>query len=174
MMTQPVAMTVEAGLKAEQDVLAAVCAGEQPFGLLFWQPSDQALVMPRRLSRLAAFEAASQVSADAGWPVLLRETGGEPVPQSAATVNIALVYAPPRSEGDQGRIETGYQRLCQPICDLLLSWVAMLRWARSTVLFATAAITSTSTAAKWSVPPSAGARVAGARWGWCMVRCCWM
>ncbi|WP_134928935.1 biotin/lipoate A/B protein ligase family protein, partial [Pseudomonas protegens] len=33
--------------------------------------------------------------------------------------NIALVYAPPRSEGDQGRIETAYRRLCQPICDLL-------------------------------------------------------
>lgn len=87
-------MTVQAGLAAEQALLAAVCAGEQEFGLLFWQPCDQALVMPRRLSRLPAFEAASQVSADAGWPVLLRETGGEPVPQSAATVNIALVYAP--------------------------------------------------------------------------------
>ena len=119
-MTQPVIMTVEAGLAAEQQLLAAVGAGEQDFGLLFWQPSDQALVMPRRLSRLPAFAAASQVSAEAGWPVLLRETGGEPVPQSAATVNIALVYAPPRSESDQGRIETGYQRLCQPICDFLL------------------------------------------------------
>lgn len=116
---QPVALTVEAGLQAEQDLLAAVCAGEQPFGLLFWQPTDQALVMPRRLSRLPAFEQASQVSAAHGWPVLLRETGGEPVPQSAATVNIALVYAPPRSEGDQHRIETGYLRLCQPICDVL-------------------------------------------------------
>lgn len=100
-MVKPQAMTVEAGLAAEQALLAAVCAGEQEFGLLFWQPSDQALVMPRRLSRLPAFETASQVSADAGWPVLLRETGGEPVPQSNATVNIALVYAPPRSEGDQ-------------------------------------------------------------------------
>ena len=50
---------------------------------------------------------------------MLRETGGEPVPQSAATVNIALVYAPPRSEGDHGRIETGYRRLCDPICTLL-------------------------------------------------------
>ncbi|MDQ3204729.1 MAG: lipoate--protein ligase family protein, partial [Pseudomonadota bacterium] len=52
-------------------------------------------------------------------PVLLRETGGEPVPQSASTINIALVYAPPRSEGDQNRIEAAYRRLCEPICQLL-------------------------------------------------------
>ena len=118
-MTQPIALTVEAGLQAEQDLLATVCAGDQDFGLLFWQPSDRALVMPRRLSRLPGFEAACQASAENGWPVLLRETGGEPVPQSAATVNIALVYAPPRSEGDHGRIETAYRRLCDPICTLL-------------------------------------------------------
>jgi lipoate-protein ligase A len=54
--------------------------------------------MPRRLNRLPGFEHACEVGA-AGWPVLLRETGGEPVPQSASTINIALVYAPPRSEG---------------------------------------------------------------------------
>jgi len=118
-MTHPIALTVEDGLRAEQDLLATVCAGDQDFGLLFWQPSDRALVMPRRLSRLPGFEAACQASAAHGWPVLLRETGGEPVPQSAATVNIALVYAPPRSEGDHGRIETAYRRLCDPICALL-------------------------------------------------------
>jgi lipoate-protein ligase A len=115
----PTSLTVEAGLLAEQDLLAHVCTGDSEFGLLFWQPSDRALVMPRRLNRLPGFEHASDVSAAAGWPVLLRETGGEPVPQSAATINIALVYAPPRSEGDQNRIETGYRRLCDPICQLL-------------------------------------------------------
>jgi hypothetical protein len=99
--------------------LASVCAGASEFGLLFWQPSDRALVMPRRLNRLPGFEHACEVSAAAGWPVLLRETGGEPVPQSASTINIALVYAPPRSEGDLNRIETGYRRLCDPICQLL-------------------------------------------------------
>lgn len=98
-MIQPTALSVEAGLQAEQDLLAQVCAGEQEFGLLFWQPIDRALVMPRRLSRLTGFEQACLASEANGWPVLLRETGGEPVPQSAATVNIALVYAPPRSEG---------------------------------------------------------------------------
>ncbi|MHA3738696.1 lipoate--protein ligase family protein [Pseudomonas sp. Eth.TT006] len=115
----PVSLPIEAGLQAEQDLLASVCAGDSEYGLLFWQPSDRALVMPRRLNRLPAFDHACEVSAAAGWPVLLRETGGEPVPQSAATINIALVYAPPRSEGDLNRIETGYRRLCDPICELL-------------------------------------------------------
>ncbi|MGY2439074.1 lipoate--protein ligase family protein [Pseudomonas sp. SDO52101_S400] len=115
----PVSLPIEAGLQAEQDLLASVCAGDAEFGLLFWQPSDHALVMPRRLNRLPGFDHACKVSDDAGWPVLLRETGGEPVPQSASTLNIALVYAPPRSEGDLNRIETGYRRLCDPICQLL-------------------------------------------------------
>ncbi|WP_419708323.1 lipoate--protein ligase family protein [Pseudomonas sp. NFX224] len=118
-MTSPVSLTIEAGLQAEQDLLASICAGDAEFGLLFWQPNDQALVMPRRLNRLPGFESACEVSAAAGWPVLLRDTGGEPVPQSATTINIALVYAPPRSEGDLNRIESGYRRLCDPICQLL-------------------------------------------------------
>ena len=118
-MPLPTSLTIEAGLQAEQDLLASVCAGNAEFDLLFWQPSDRALVMPRRLNRLPGFEHACEVSAAAGWPVLLRETGGEPVPQSASTINIALVYAPPRSEGDLNRIETGYRRLCDPICELL-------------------------------------------------------
>lgn len=112
-------LTVEAGLKAEQDLLASVCAGECEAGVLFWQPTDRALVMPRRLSRLPGFEQASVELAASGWPILLRETGGKPVPQSASTVNIALVYAPLPSEGDHGRIEMAYRRLCEPICDLL-------------------------------------------------------
>ena len=82
---------VEKGLQAEQDLLAAVCAGEAEHGVLFWRPNDQALVMPRRLSRLPGFVEASETLADNGWPILLRETGGEPVPHSSATVNIALV-----------------------------------------------------------------------------------
>lgn len=118
-MSLPTPLTIEAGLQAEQDLLASVCAGDAEFGLLFWQPSDRALAMPRRLNRLPGFDHACEVSAAAGWPVLLRETGGEPVPQSAATINIALVYAPPRSVGDLNRIETGYRRLCDPICQLL-------------------------------------------------------
>jgi lipoate-protein ligase A len=115
-------LTTEAGLQAEQDLLAAVCAGERPHGLLFWQPTDHALVMPRRMNRLANFDIACAELAASGWPVLLRETGGEPVPQSAATVNVALVYIAPRSEGDQNRLELAYQRLCDPLCKALAAY----------------------------------------------------
>lgn len=110
---------VEAGLQAEQDLLAKVCAGDANYGLLMWRPTDRALVMPRRMSRLPGFSEASETLADNGWPILLRESGGEPVPQSCATVNIALVYAQPSSDLDRDRIEIAYRRLCQPILDVL-------------------------------------------------------
>ena len=110
---------VEAGLQAELDLLATVCAAEAEFGLLLWRPRERALVMPRRMSRLPGFAEASETLADSGWPILLRETGGEPVPQSSATVNIALVYAQPKSDPDRDRIEFAYRRLCQPILDVL-------------------------------------------------------
>ena len=122
MTDQPLALSVEQGLHAEQELLAAVCLGERENGVLFWRPTDHALVMPRRMSRLGNFEVACAELAIAGWPVLLRETGGEPVPQSHSTVNVALVYAAPRSEGDHGRIENAYERLCLPLCDVLREW----------------------------------------------------
>ena len=58
------ALTVEAGLQPNRICWLRSVPVTQEFGLLFWQPSDQALVMPRRLSRLPGFDAACQVSAD--------------------------------------------------------------------------------------------------------------
>jgi lipoate-protein ligase A len=119
MTVRAIDICVEAGLKAEQDLLASVCAGDADYGLLFWRPDDHALVMPRRSSRLDGFTEASETLADLGWPILLRESGGEPVPQSPATVNVALVYVQPQSEPDRDRIENAYLRLCQPMLDVL-------------------------------------------------------
>lgn len=119
MSDQVIDLCTEAGLQAEQDLLASVCAGDAGYGVLFWRPTDRALVMPRRLSRLEGFAEASETLSDIGWPILLRESGGEPVPQSPATVNIALVYVQPSSDLDKDRIEKAYLRLCQPMLDAL-------------------------------------------------------
>ena len=43
MTDQPLALTVEQGLHAEQELLAAVCRGECDSGVLFWRPTDHAL-----------------------------------------------------------------------------------------------------------------------------------
>ncbi len=163
---------VEQGLQAEQDLLALVCSGAAEHGLLLWRPSDRALVMPRRMSRLPGFAEASETLADNGWPVLLRETGGEPVPQSCATVNIALVYAQPPMDTDR-----------PPTCGCVSrfwtcssNWVARRHWGRWQAHSVTGVSTSISMVARWSEQPSAGARVRAARvlWCWLMERCCWM
>lgn len=112
-------LSVEAGLEAERQLLDRVYAGEEEWGMLLWRPSDSALVMPRRLSRLAGFTAADISCAALRWPIALRDTGGEPVPQSAAVLNVALAYVVPLEDDEQARIETAYLRLCEPICQWL-------------------------------------------------------
>ena len=114
-MTSIQRLPVEAGLDAERQLLDRVHAGALDCGLLFWRPQDAALVMPRRLGRLDGFAAAQAACAAQGWPVALRDTGGEPVPQSSAVLNVALAYAVPASDDEQKRIETAYLRLCEPL-----------------------------------------------------------
>lgn len=112
-------LEVEAGLAAERALLEAVQRGQREAGLLLWRPLDRALVMPARMSRLPGFVAARAGCETLGWPVALRDTGGEPVPQSPAVLNIALVYAVPAGESELSRIESAYLRLCRPLCDWL-------------------------------------------------------
>ncbi|MDT4867942.1 hypothetical protein FQZ97_1028770 [compost metagenome] len=75
--------------------------------------------MPQRMSRLGGFAAAEAECAALGWPVALRDSGGEPVPQSPAVLNVALAYALPPGESELTRIEKAYLRLCQPMLDWL-------------------------------------------------------
>ena len=113
-------LPVEAGLDAERALLERVHAGETDCALLLWRPQDAALVMPRRLERLDDFARAAATCAELGWPVALRDTGGEPVPQSPAVLNVALAWAVPAGEAEQQRIANAYLRLCDPLCDWLL------------------------------------------------------
>ena len=114
-MTNIQRLLVEAGLDAERQLLDRVHAGALDCGLLLWRPLDAALVMPHRLNRLSGFAAAQAACVAQGWPVALRDTGGEPVPQSPAVLNVALAYAVPARDDEQKRIETAYLRLCEPL-----------------------------------------------------------
>ncbi len=110
---------VAEGLDEERRLLERIQHGEGECGLLLWRPREAALVMPQRMSRLAGFAAAGADCQALGWPVALRDSGGEPVPQSPAVLNVALVYALPPREGELTRIENAYLRLCQPMLDWL-------------------------------------------------------
>ncbi|MBB3192437.1 lipoyl protein ligase domain-containing protein [Halomonas cerina] len=110
--------SVEEGLVAEEALLDTICQGEASIGWLAWSPQDRALVMPRRHERLAGFPEAKTRLIEAGWPILFRATGGTPVPQSEAVVNLALVVRC-RVGGSAAHLEWGYHRLGDPWCDWL-------------------------------------------------------
>lgn len=63
------------------------------------------------------FEKSSQSLADAGWPVLVRRTGGSCVPHGPGVINLSLIY--PIPEGQSWQLEDSYQLLCFPLQQLL-------------------------------------------------------
>tara|TARA_Y100001951_G_C11287159_1_gene269539 strand:+ start:1132 stop:1899 length:768 start_codon:yes stop_codon:yes gene_type:complete len=111
---------VAAGLSAERALLQRVCDGLFDCQLLLWRPTGQALVMPGSFERRPGFTLARGRYTARGWPILLRNTGGEPVPQSPAVLNIALAYALPAGDEAGKRIDSAYERLLEP----LVLWLA--------------------------------------------------
>ncbi|MCL7938740.1 lipoate--protein ligase family protein [Halomonas sp. ATCH28] len=112
--------SVEEGLAAEEALLEAVCQGDTSLAGLAWSPTDRALVMPRRHQRLAGFPDARRRLAAMAWPIQFRATGGTPVPQSPAVVNLALAIRC-RVGDSAAHLDWGYRRLGDPWCDWLAS-----------------------------------------------------
>jgi lipoate-protein ligase A len=110
--------SVAEGLALEEALLEAICQGESEFALLAWSPRDRALVMPRRHERLAGFPEARDMLRERGWPIQFRSTGGTPVPQSPAVINVALAQRC-RVGSSAAHLEWGYRRLGEPWCDWL-------------------------------------------------------
>jgi lipoate-protein ligase A len=63
--------------------------------LRLWRTSPCLVVTPL-LAQREAFAAAAEISAQRGRPVIVRRTGGGPVPQTSGTLNVSLAYAMPR------------------------------------------------------------------------------
>jgi hypothetical protein len=104
-----------AGASAEADIAAEMAlldlAFERPI-LRIWQ-THQCLVVTPLIGQRAEFAPAAIASESGGWPVIVRRTGGGPVPLTAGTLNISMCYAMPRV--DSHSIDRAFQQLSGPL-----------------------------------------------------------
>lgn len=92
---------------------AGLFEGSEPVVQL-WQAEARALVCPRVYRSRAGFEEAVAASADRGWPVHLRRTGGGTVPQGPGVLNLCMASGVPRGF----TIEDGYRLIAGVIAEV--------------------------------------------------------
>jgi len=76
-----------------------------------WTASERSLVCPRAFGVKVGYGEGAAASADGGWPVFQRPTGGGVVPQGPMVANIALSFDAPSGF----KIEDGYRLLVNVI-----------------------------------------------------------
>lgn len=84
--------SAESDIAGEMALLDDVLAQPERGVLRLWRTSP-CLVVTSLLAHRPDFAAAAEASAERGWPVVVRRTGGGPVPQTAGTLNVSLAYA---------------------------------------------------------------------------------
>ena len=105
--------TPSEGLNAEIELLDKVAQGHIDFGAFTWQSIANGLVVPEPFGRRDEFQTASKNSANLGWPVSLRRTGGGGTPQGPGVLNLAIAF---RSNEAKGlTVEKAYDAICSPI-----------------------------------------------------------
>lgn len=104
-------LTPQQALGLEQDLLARVSRGEIDLGWHCWHTTP-ALFAPRALAPPGRFAAAAAGSAARGWPVVVRASGGDLVPQAPGLLNLSLVW---RQAGLDASLAAAYERLGRPL-----------------------------------------------------------
>jgi lipoate-protein ligase A len=89
--------SAEADIAGEMQLLEDVLARPETGLLRLWRTSP-CFVVTSLLAQRPAFAAAAVASASRGRPVVVRRTGGGPVPQTEGTLNVSLAYATPREK----------------------------------------------------------------------------
>jgi lipoate-protein ligase A len=87
--------SAEGDIAGEMALLEDVLRHPERGVLRLWRTSP-CLVVTSLLAHRAEFAAAAEASARRGRPVVVRRTGGGPVPQTTGTLNVSLAYAVPR------------------------------------------------------------------------------
>lgn len=108
--------SLDAALVAEEALFDRLSGGRVAHAQTMWI-GHRALVMPRRMARSPRFAPAAALSAAAGWPVVLRQTGGGIVPQGPGMLNLALAWTEPARPA--ASIASGYAKICDPIRTVL-------------------------------------------------------
>jgi octanoyl-[GcvH]:protein N-octanoyltransferase len=89
--------SAEADIAGEMALLDDVLEDPQRGLLRLWRTHPSLVVTPL-LAQRAGFASAAEASAARGRPVVVRRTGGGPVPQTAGTLNVSLAYATARDQ----------------------------------------------------------------------------
>lgn len=75
-------------------MLDIVARGDAPALARLWR-CNSCLAVPNRVAQSAEFPAAVSSLAEMGWPVVIRATGGTPVPLTPGMLNLSLAYCVP-------------------------------------------------------------------------------
>ena len=113
------ATTCVKAMEKEQLLLEQLKQGNFSQGLLLWRCTSPAIVLPAG-RKWQVTETLRQWLAQAGWGILQRRSGGSPVPQSPAMLNIAHMYTLTATQSYS--VKGAYQQLC----DSLLAFFAAL------------------------------------------------
>lgn len=100
----------------EAEMLDRVARRETDLEILVWS-THPCFVAPSASARLAGFEAGKARVEALGLPLHLRETGGDLMPQGPNVVTATIAFA--ASNGGSFGVAAAYDRLCQPLLDLL-------------------------------------------------------
>ena len=110
--------SAESDIAGEMQLLEDVLGTPERGVLRLWRTSPCLVVTPL-LAHRAEFAAAATASAERGWPVVVRRTGGGPVPQTAGTLNVSLATATPREETPT--IDAAFRRFAEAMLAALKS-----------------------------------------------------
>lgn len=112
-------LSAEEGLHREARLLDRVRTTAISGGVVFWR-SQKALSVPRVVESRQHFGAIRAAMAKAGWPVVVRATGGDVLPLTPGLLNIGLCFAHPGSSAFG--IAEAYKLLCEPLIEVLGAW----------------------------------------------------
>jgi len=109
---EPLGESTALNIRRDSDLLRQQAQyPDHPIARIWENP--RSLVVTRRETRLPTYAAACRALDAAGWPVVVRDSGGTAVPHEPGVIHLSLIYRQPAQL--RYDIDRSYQALCEPI-----------------------------------------------------------